>query len=377
MKAMLTAILAAHLSGHAHAAEPSEILLGQSAPLSGSFRELGEAYQGGAAMFFDQVNRHGGVHGQKIRLLTLDDGYTPKRAEANTRELIERNKVLALFGHMFTSTVRASLPVAAAEGVPYVAPYTGYDELYSRPANRVLFMTRASFGAEMDTLMKHIQTMRLAQVALVHYDSAPGMALLQEVKDKLAAIDRKLVVAATVKLNSADTAAAAEAIARSRPAAILLGISGSDAVAFVREYGRKSTMPAQFLARSLVGGHQLVAELGEQSRGIVMTQLAPSPFNGKTRVSREYQAALKAAKLTRKTVTPGYVSFEGYLAAKVMVEGLRRAGPNPSRLALQNALETMRDWDAGDFIINYNAIDHGGSGFVTTTVIGAGGHFIE
>lgn len=377
MKTMLTAILAAHLSAHAHASEPPDIVLGQSAPLSGSFRELGEAYCGGAQLYFDQVNRAGGVHGHKIRLVTLDDGYVAERAEANARELIERHKALALFGHMFSSAVRASLAVATAQGVPYVAPYAGYDELYARPSNRVLFMTRASFGTEMDTLVRHIKAMSLSRVALVRYDSAPGVVLQKEFESKMATIGQAPTVVATMKLNSGEPKEAVARIADLRPAAIVLGVSGSDAVSFIRQYGKATTSPVQFLARSLVGGHQLVAELGEESRGIVMTQLAPSPFNGKTRISREYQAALKAARYAGHQIKPGYVSFEGYIAAKVMVEGLRRAGPNPSRLALIDALETMRDWDAGDFNINYNAIDHAGSRFVTTTVIGAGGHFIE
>lgn len=377
MKAMLTAILAAHLSCHAHAAGPKEIVLGQSAPLSGSFRELGEAYRNGAQLYFDQVNRQGGIHGYRIKLVTLDDGYTPKRAEANTQDLIERHKALALFGYMFTSTVKSTLPLAAAAGVPYIAPYAGYEELYGRPANPVLFMTRASFGSEMEMLMRHIQTMNLSRVALVRYDSVPGTLLQKEFEEKIGAIGRSPAGVATMKLNSAAAADAVAKIASSPPVAVVLGVSGSDAVAFIRQYGKASKTPVQFLARSLVGGHQLVAELGGESRGIVMTQLAPSPFNGKTRVARDYQKALMTAKNSGQELQPGYVSFEGYIAAKVMVEGLRRAGPNPSRLALMNALESMRDWDAGDFIVNYNAVDHSGSRFVTTTVIGAGGHFIE
>jgi branched-chain amino acid transport system substrate-binding protein len=302
MKAMLAAIFAAHLSGEATAMNRDDIVLGQSAPLSGSFRELGEAYHDGAKLYFDQVNRQGGVHGKRIRLVTLDDGYMPKRAAENTRELIHRHNALALFGHMFTSAVHASLPVATTAEVPYVAPYAGYDELYTQPANHILFMTRASFGAEMTTLMHHIETIGFTKVAPVRYDSLPGVVVQKAFEDSMRTIKRTPIGVATMVLNFENPADAVEKIASLQPAAIMLSVSGGDAVAFIRQYNAIN---------------------------------------------------------------------------EVMVEGLRRAGPKASRQSLTNALESMRDWDAGDFVVNYSAINHSGSNFVTTTVIGAGGHFIE
>jgi branched-chain amino acid transport system substrate-binding protein len=355
----------------------SEIVLGQSAPLSGSFGELGKAYRDGAQLYFSKVNREGGVEGRPIRLLTLDDAYVPKRAEDNTRQLIQKDQVFALFGHMFTSAVRASLAVASEAGVPYIAPYAGYDELYDRH-NRVLFMTRASFAAEMDTLLRHVQAIGLQRVALVRYDSTPGKELLQEFETKLAVLGLKPVGIGTMKLNSRDPAAAVNQLVDTRPSGIVLGVSGADAVEFIKAFNaRAKAKPVQYMARSLVGGHQLVAELGAESRGVVMTQLAPSPFNGKTRVAREYQKELKSAAQRGQQIPVSYVGFEGYIAAKVMVEGLRRAGPNATRAGLIAAMESMRDWDGGDFFVAYSPANHNGVKFVTVTVIGPSGHFIE
>jgi ABC-type branched-subunit amino acid transport system substrate-binding protein len=354
-----------------------EILLGQSAPLSGSFSALGETYRDGALLYFSKVNREGGVHGRQIRLLTLDDAYLPQRAERNTRELIQKNNVFALFGHMFTSAVRASLAEATAAGVPYIAPYAGYEELYSEH-NRVLFMTRASFSAEMDTLLRHVQAMGLQRVALVRYDSTPGKELLQEFETKLARMGLKPIGVGTMKLNSRDPVAAVDQLVDTRPSCIVLGVSGADAVEFIKSFNaRAKAKPVQYLARSLVGGHQLVEQLGPESRGVVMTQLAPSPFNGKTRVAREYRAELQSTTQRGQKIPPSYVGFEGYIAAKVMVEGLRRAGPNATRAGLIAAMESMRDWDAGDFFVAYSPTSHTGTKFVTVTVIGPSGHFIE
>jgi ABC-type branched-subunit amino acid transport system substrate-binding protein len=381
MKTMLIAILTAGwmLATAAEANETkNEIVLGQSAPLSGSFSELGKAYRDGAQLYFSKVNSEGGVHGRQIRLLTLDDAYLPKRAEENTRQLIQKDRAFALFGHMFTSAVRASLAVASEAGVPYIAPYAGYEELYSKH-NPVLFMTRASFATEMDTLLRHVQAMGLQRVALVRYDSAPGKELLQEFETKLAGLGLKPIGIGTMKLNSRDPAAAVDQLVDSRPSGIVLGVSGADAVEFIKAFNaRAKAKPVQYLARSLVGGHQLVEQLGAESRGVVMTQLAPSPFNGKTRLAREYRTELKSAATQRgQKIPPSYIGFEGYIAAKIMVEGLRRAGPNATRAGLIAAMETMRDWDGGDVFVAYSPTNHNGVKFVTVTVIGPSGHFIE
>lgn len=359
------------------AADASELVLGQSAPLTGRFDELGIAYRDGARLYFEKTNAAGGVNGHQIRLVTMDDAYDVKKAEANTHELIDKQNVIALFGHMFTNTVFASVKIATAAGVPYVAPYAGNDELYPRPANPILFMTRASYSAELDALMRHIQAMGLTKIALVRYDSVGGKSLANDLTLKMKAVKLVPMGIAVMKLNSEEASEAASQIEKMQPAAVILGVSGADAVAFVRRFHQVNNgQPVQFLARSLIGGHQLVADLSKEGRGIVISQTAPSPFNGQTRVAREYQAALKARPTANK-VTASYIGFEGYIAAKVMVEGLRRAGVVPTRKSLAVAMESIKDWDAGNFRINYTPNDHGGSKFVTVTVIGEGGHFIE
>lgn len=374
---LIALLLATFLASTAFAVESGDIILGQSAPLSGSFSELGEAYRDGAQLYFDKINQAGGINGRKVRLVTLDDAYDAKRAIANTEELIEKQKALALFGYMFTNTVFASLPIATRASVPFVAPYAGNEELYTEPANPVLFMTRASYATELDTLLRHIQAMGLKRVALARYDSVGGAALQKDLELKMKTINLEPIAVATMKLNSLHPEEAVAKLEKIRPQAIVLGVSGGDAVAFVRQFRQASNnLPVQFLARSLIGGQQLVADLGAEGRGIVITQAAPSPFNGKTRISREYQSALKTVKFDTKSRS-SYIGLEGYIAAKVMVEGLRRTGAKVNRQTLTAALETMHDWDLGDFTMNYSANSHSGSKFVTVTVIGAGGHFIE
>ena len=354
-----------------------DIVLGQSAPLTGSFSELGKAYRDGALLYFDKINRQGGVNGHAVKLLTFDDAYVPKQAEDNTRKLIAQHHVLALFGHMFTNTVKVSLPIATAAQVPYVAPYAGNDELYAA-GNPYLFMTRASFSAELDTLIKQFSVMGLKRVALIRYDSSSGAALEKELTGKVQALKLTPLVSTVISLQSSDFSKSLGVLAQARPDAVVLGVSGKDAVQFIQQFNKAALVkPIQYFARSLIAGHQLVAELGEESRGLVLSQVVPSPFNGKTQIAREYQATLNTTTTAALKTTPSHISLEGFIAAKVMVEALKRTGNKLTRPALLAALESMHDWNVGDFPVSFSAGKHNGSSFVTVTVIGAGGHFLE
>ncbi|MBI1771638.1 MAG: ABC transporter substrate-binding protein [Burkholderiales bacterium] len=355
----------------------ADIILGQSAPLTGSFSELGKAYRDGALLYFDKINRQGGVNGHAIKLLTFDDAYVAKQAEDNTRKLIVQHRVLALFGHMFTNTVKVSLPIATTAQVPYVAPYAGNDELYAK-VNPYLFMTRASFSAELDTLIRQFSVMGLKRVALIRYDSQSGAALEKELAGKVQALQLTPLVSTVIPLQSGDFSKNLGVLAQARPDAVVLGVSGKDAVQFIQQFNKAALVkPIQYFARSLIAGHQLVAELGEESRGLVLSQVVPSPFNGKAQIAREYQATLNTTTTAALKTTPSHIALEGFIAAKVMVEALKRTGNKLTRPALLAALESMHDWNCGDFPINFSAGKHNGSSFVTVTVIGAGGHFIE
>lgn len=365
--------------GNTHA-NNAEIVLGQSAPVTGAIADFAAAYREGALLYFDKINQQGGVSGRRIRLLTLDDRYDAKLAAANARQLIEKENALALFGFMFTHMVRSSLPVAEKAKVAYVAPFAGYDELFQ--FNPVLFTTFSGFSSELHTLVRHMEAMGLKRVVLIRYAGDVGQVLEDDLATKMKSIGVTSLGSAEIPLthdlDTPEMNAAAAKLAEMRPAAIVLGVSGEHAALFIKKFNAAAKIkPVQYLARSLVDGPLLVKRLGEESRGVVMTQLAPSPFNGKTRVAREYRATLKAAQKAGRNIKPDYTGFMGYVAAKTMVEGLRRAGPNPTRASLITALETMREWDAGDFEVSFSPMNHNGSKFVTVTVIGPAGHFIE
>ena len=325
-----------------------EIVLGQSASFTGGFASPATSYRDGALAYFEHVNAKGGVAGRKIRLVSLDDAYVVERATANTGQLLNKDKVLALFGYTWTNTVKGTIPLAEAAGVPMFAPYTGYEELYAKHSPDV-FTTRASFSDELGQIVQHLRTIGLTRIGLVHYDSVSGKELLAETRARMNAAGLTLQAIGSMKATSKDPAAAIEALKGVDFQALIIGASGSDAVAFVREFEKVRAGRTQYYARSLIGVKQLVSELGSLAGGISISQTAPNPHKNKL-VAVEYRQVLAKFNPQAK---PDYIGLEGMMAAKVMVEALRRAGGTPSRGSLVQALDRMTEYDLGGYTVRF------------------------
>jgi ABC-type branched-subunit amino acid transport system substrate-binding protein len=355
-------------------AQAGDIVLGQSAPLSGSFAGQGTAYRDGALLFFNQINASGGINGRKIQLITLDDGYKAETAAENAKKLIEQENVLALFNFMFTNAIRGSMPVAVKAKVPYLSPYGGHPELFSDKSGWV-FTTRANFFDEAQYIVRHLHTVGITRVALVHYDSAAAKQLIEDLNKLLGEQNKKLMALGPMKLGSKDPAMAVKALADVDAQALIMGVSGDDAIAFVKAYqgARKTAMP-QVFTRSLVGSSQLVRDLGPAATGIAVTALTPNPFRQVVPVSREYTAALAKRDPNAK---PDFIEFEGYVAAKVFVEAARRAGRNLTRDSLANAYRSLSNYDAGGIVFSFGPNNTHGSKYVTLVMVGSNGRFVD
>lgn len=350
-----------------------EIVLGQSASFSGSFASQAGSYCDGALAYFAAVNAGGGVHGRRLRLVSLDDGYVVERAQANTRRLIGDEKVFALINYMWTNTVKHSLPLAERAGVPMIGPYTGYEALYGTPSP-MAFTTRASFADELQQIVQHLHTIGLTRIGLLHYDSASGRELLADTRRRMRALGLPLQAIGSMKAGSKAPEAAVEALKDSQLQALILGASGSDAVAFIRAFEQVRHGRTQYYAGSLVGAKQLIDELGPLARGVSVSQTAPNPHRNRAGGAVEYRRLL--ARLD-PALRPDYIGLEGMIVAKVFVEALRRAGPQPTPEKLVRALERMDEFDAGGYTLRFGSGRHHGSHYVDITLIGGGGRIVD
>lgn len=347
------------------------ITVGQSAALSGPAGELGTEMRQGMLAYFATVNAAGGVHGRQIELVSLDDGYEPDRAAANTRELIEQRDVFALIGYVGTPTSQAALPIFTEAQVPFIGPFTGA-ELLRDPFNRYIFNVRASYYQETERIVDHLVTAGTTKIAVFHQNDAYGRAGLAGVERAMAKHGLPITAITTVERNSTDVTEAARVLAAAQPAAVIQISAYASCAALVKALKNAPT-PMQFFNVSFVGSRPLSAALGEDGHGVMVSQVVPYPFSGVEPVVREYRNAMRAAGHDEQSFT----SMEGFLVAKVFVEGLRRAGPNLNRDALISALESIRRHDFGGFVVNFTDTDHNGSDFVELTIIGRDGRYMR
>ena len=350
----------------------STVVVGQSAALSGPAAELGAEMRKGILAYFEHVNRSGGVNGRRLVLKSLDDGYEATRAAANTKKLIQDEDVFALLGYVGTPTSEAAKPIFTDARVPFVGAFTGA-ELLRAPFNRYIFNVRASYYAETDAIVDLLARMGLTRIAVFYQNDSYGKAGLTGVERAMSKRNLKIGATGTVERNSVEVAAAVKAIAASDPQAVVMISAYKSCGAFVKEMKKAGSNP-QFMNVSFVGSRALAAELGDLGRGVGIAQVMPFPWNPATPVVRDYQRQI-APNGSENDYSFG--SLEGYVAAKVFVEGLRRAGKEPTREALVTALETLRDFDLGGFYVTYTPADHNGSKFVEMTVISRNGKIMR
>ncbi|MBA3623221.1 MAG: ABC transporter substrate-binding protein [Methylibium sp.] len=348
-------------------AQEKKLVLGQSAAFSGPAAQLGLQMNTGAKIFFDQVNANGGVNGQDIELRTLDDGYEPERCKANTERFI-KDEVFALFGYVGTPTSLAALPLVNEAKIPFFGPFTGAEALRD-PFSRYVFHLRGSYYDETALIVKQLTTLGLNKIAVFYQNDAYGKAGLEGVRRALEARKLEPVATGTVERNTVEVTKAVSDIVAKQPNAVVQIGAYKGCAAFIRE-ARKAGYGGTFFNVSFVGTQALADELGTEGNGIMVSQVMPFPFSTTTPISREY---LQAVKKAGGDATANYSSMEGYLAAKVMTEGLKRAGKAPARDQLIVGLESISNANFGGFNVNFGPRSHVASRFVDLSMITADG----
>lgn len=341
----------------------NKIILGQSAAFTGPAAELGIQFQQGAKLWFEQVNAQGGIGGKTLEIRSLDDGYEPDRCAANTQKLIAED-VHSLFGYIGTPTSLAALPLLTKAQVPFIAPFTGAMGL-REPFNKQVFHLRASYNDETALIVRQLTNLGLKKIAVFHQNDAYGKAGLDGVTLALEKQGLKPVATATVERNSVDVAAAVRTINAAMPDAVVQISAYKSCAAYIRA-ARAAGYGGTFYNVSFVGTQALADELGKDGAGVVVSQVMPSPYYPARPIAREFADAVKKAG----NVQANFSSMEGYLAAKVVTEGLKRAGNRiGSRDALIQGIESIGNQSLGGFQVNFSASNHVASSFVELSML--------
>ena len=360
--ALCLPMLAASLSAHANTdgVSASALRLGMVNVQSGPAAGLGKGMRAGAEAVFKQVNAKGGVHGRQIELLVGDDGYEPDKAVDETLKMIEQQKVFSLFGYVGTPTGNAVLPIVKEMDVPLVGLFTGAMTL-RQPVTKQVFNVRASYDDEAETLVAHFLSKGAKTVAVFYQDDGFGQAVLSGTDKALKKRSMSIVAKSTFQRNTLAVKAGLSTLMDAKPDAVVMVGPYAPLAAFIKE-ARAAGLKSQLATVSFVGTDNLVAEVGKDGDGVVISQVVPFPEDNDLPIQRECREALGSVKL-------GFVNFEGCITAKVMVAALERAGKTPDRATLVASMQGMTGVDLGGMKLSFGETNHQGLSDVFLTQI--------
>lgn len=348
------------------------IKLGMSAPFTGPTGAYGLAMREGVQAGLAEVNAAAGVLGRKLELASLDDGYETEKTVANTKALIENEKVFALLAFYGSSPTTEAMKVFSAAKVPLVGTISGAASLRD-PVNRFMFNLRASYADETEAIVNHLVGMGISKIAVFYQNDGFGKSGLDGVTAALKQHKLSPSATAAIERNAVDVGSAVQTIAKGDPQAVIMVTLYKPTSAFVNGMKAAGQTPA-FVTLSPVGADLLVKEMGaEGAHGISISQVMPYPWNDSVAIVKDYQKAIAKYAQGKE---PSYYGLEGYLNARLVVDALKRAGKDLTREKFEAALEGP-GFDLGGFKVSYSPTNHNGSRFVDLTIIGRNGRVLR
>jgi ABC-type branched-subunit amino acid transport system substrate-binding protein len=365
------ALLAMPWTARAQGVTASEIVIGQTSSFSGAIGGEVREQTAGAKLYLDWVNAHGGVYGRKIRLVSLDDGFDPKRSAQNARTLIAQG-VFALFLTRGTPQNEAILPVVNESGTPLIAPSTGASVVHE-PVNRLVFNVRTRYQTEAEDAIEQLTSQGITRIAIVHVNDSFGKDCLAGYLRGLKDAHLEPVGIFSYDRKKGDTNDAAAKVIALAPQAIVTAGPSKPLANLVRKVRGAGLTGTQIVTLSNLSSQSFLKDLGDVKRGMIVMQVFPNPARMTTRLGVE----LHHLSAGHPDFVISHMAMEGFAAAKVLVEGLRRAGRNPTRASFLAAMDTLRDYDLGGVKLTYAANDHSGLDYVEASMVNKQGTFTQ
>jgi branched-chain amino acid transport system substrate-binding protein len=332
-----------------------EIVVGQSAPLTGANAELGNDIRNGALAYFNKVNAGGGIGGAKIRLVTLDDRNDTKLSAENTQKLLAEHNAVALFGYASSTLSIPAMPAVTEYKVPFFAPFTGADTI--RKQNDYVYTVRATYADEIGKIINFWGNLGNTKVTVLHYDDTVGKQNFDTVAQVLKKFNRTPVSVA-IKRNADVTDASVREVIASEPNVLVVTTLYAPAAQMLKKL-KAQGRAMMTTSLSFAGASQLAKALGPDASGVSVAITVPTPRSQSVPVVRECSEAWSASgQKDPMSVT----ALEACIAAKVLVEGMKHAGATVTRTSLHRALTGLGRYDAGGYVVDFKPnFRHGGS----------------
>lgn len=346
--------------------------IGQSAPQTGPISVSSLETTAGARMYFNRLNARGGVHGRPIELVSLDDAQDPKRAVANTQQLLDQG-VIALGLYRTTPAIEATLPMVRKAGIAFVGAQTGPSFIYESNSN-LLFNTRASYHDEVARAVDYFSNLGMTRVGALVATDTFGQDVLVGLRRAMAANSKaELVSQAAFDNRGSDVAAQVEQIRKGNPQVVILIANLKASAAFIK-HARANGFNPTFVSLSVTSTASFSTELGPYAEGIVVTQVVPTPYSRRLRLVAEFRDAVTQSGDAAAPVS--HAALQGYVSAKLIHEGIRRCGPNADRGQLVQALNSTGRFDLGDYTLNYTPDSRQGTRLTELTFLSKSGKFM-
>jgi branched-chain amino acid transport system substrate-binding protein len=347
------------------------ILFGQVAALEGPAQALGRGMREGLLAAFAEANRAGGIAGRQLELKSADDSYEPEKMIEAMKKMLGEDKVFAIVGPVGTPTANAGQPIATEAKVPFIGAFTGA-EFLRNPYKRYVVNIRPSYFQETEAWIEHLITdLGITKIAILYQDDTFGLAGLQGVKIAMAKRNMSLVASGTFRRNTTAVKSALLEIMKANPEAVVT-VGPYKPIAEFIKLARQAKMDAVFVAISFVGSDALAQEMGDKGAGVIVSQVVPFPGDKSIPVVAAYQAALAALAPEAK---PGFVSLEGYLVGRLVIEALKRVTGEPTREALLDVIIYMGAFDLDGIELTYGPAKNQGMDQVFFTILQADGSF--
>ena len=347
------------------------ILFGQIAALEGPAQALGQGMRQGLLAAFAEANRAGGVAGRKLELKSADDSYEPQKMIEAMKKMLAEDKVFAIVGPVGTPTANAGQPIATEAKVPFIGPFTGA-EFLRNPYKRYVVNIRTSYFQETEAWIEHLtKDLGITKIAILYQDDTFGLAGLDGVKIAMAKRNMSLVASGTFRRNTTAVKSALLEIMKANPEAVVT-VGPYKPIAEFFKLARQAKMDAVFVAISFVGSDALAQEMGDKGGGVIVSQVVPFPGDTSLPVVASYQEALAALDPEAK---PGFVSLEGYLVGRLVIEALKRVPGEPTREALLDAITSTGAFDLDGIELIYGPAKNQGMDQVFFTILQADGSF--
>jgi branched-chain amino acid transport system substrate-binding protein len=347
----------------------AQLRIGQPSSFTGSVAAGVKENTDGAKLYLDSVNAQGGIYGKKVELISMDDKFDPKLTPVLARDLITQRGVLALFLNRGTPHTQALLPLLTEFKVPLVGPSTGAMLLHE-PVNPWVFNVRATYQREAAKAIEHLASIGVTRIAVLETDDSFGADSAVGALKGFAKVRLNPVLQEKFPRENPDFTALASRVHGANTQAMMVIGSASNIAKAVRSV-RATGSQAQVVTLSNNASNGFIKQMGEHARGVIVTQVFPNERSVAFALIKEAQGLAKAKGLD--SVSPAMI--EGFAAAKVLVEGLRRAGPNPTSVRLRDALENIRNFNIGGLTISYSPTDHTGLDFADLSIVDVSGRF--